>query len=309
MLYSLVPLIFMFTLSLEAQAGPVVLATKLSYPESPVALRGVGDGKDLLFVEYGAHRVARISPSGQVTTYWKKEGCGPAAVALLSRPATVVVTCYDENRIYGLSPESAEVEWTLELQKGPNDLIEDPEGGFFITASGVFDPKSPIEGRLFHVTFKEGKPSAMELADDLHYPNGVALSGDGKRLVVSEHLAGRILEFALERTGQGVKLGGRKVFVTLRELLPDPVKADPKMARPYLGPDGLKRGPDGNFYVAQFGAGRVLVITPDGKLVRAISVPMPFVTNLGFSVWGMEVTAVRDHLNAPYEGALFRFKR
>jgi len=41
----------------------------------------------------------------------------------------------------------------------------------------------------------------------------------------------------------------------------------------YSGPDGLKLGPDGNYYIAQNGSGRVLVVNDDKKLVRMVTVP------------------------------------
>ena len=38
-------------------------------------------------------------------------------------------------------------------------------------------------------------------------------------------------------------------------------------------PDGIKLGPDGNLYIGQYSAGRIIVVTADGKLVRKLEVP------------------------------------
>ncbi len=45
-----------------------------------------------------------------------------------------------------------------------------------------------------------------------------------------------------------------------------------------VGPDGFAIDPDGNLAVAEYGAGHVLIIGPDGKLRATIPVPQPYVT-------------------------------
>jgi len=52
------------------------------------------------------------------------------------------------------------------------------------------------------------------------------------------------------------------------------------------GPDGVKFGSDGNYYIAQNGSGRVLVVNEEKKVVRMIKVPAPCVTNMGFGPSG-----------------------
>lgn len=47
-------------------------------------------------------------------------------------------------------------------------------------------------------------------------------------------------------------------------------------------PDGMCVDAHGNLYVALYGAGRVAVITPEGKDLRSIEVPTPNVTSCGF---------------------------
>ena len=80
----------------------------------------------------------------------------------------------------------------------------------------------------------------------------------------------------------------------------------------YNGPDGLKLGPDGNYYIAQNGSGRVLVVNDDGKLVRLITVPTPYVTNMNFGADGADtlyITGVFDPWKAPFPGAVYRWKK
>jgi sugar lactone lactonase YvrE len=72
-------------------------------------------------------------------------------------------------------------------------------------------------------------------------------------------------------------------------------------------PDGIKLGPDGNFYVGEYSAANILVVAPDGKLVTRYSVPSAASPNLTFSKDGktMYVMAVDNKSGAPYEGKVY----
>ena len=131
-------------------------------------------------------------------------------------------------------------------------------------------------------------------ADDLHYANGLVLLADGSTLLVAESEAGRIISFAVAEDGS---LSDRRLFVRLTDL-DEPVG---------VYPDGIKLGPDGNFYVGLYSAGRVVVASPEGKLVRKIEVPSAAAPNLAFSEDGKTifVTAVGDTSAAPYPGKVY----
>jgi len=103
----------------------------------------------------------------------------------------------------------------------------------------------------------------------------------------------------------GGTLGQRTVWARLRDLAPPAPHEDA-----YNGPDGLKLGPDGNYYVAQNGSGRVLVVDENKKLIRIIKVPTPYVTNMGFGSDGARtiyITGVFDPWKVPYPGAVYRW--
>ena len=105
-----------------------------------------------------------------------------------------------------------------------------------------------------------------ELADTIHYSNGLTLSKDGQHLLVAEMLAGRMLSFPFLADG---------LWVVERMGPPaGPGATDP--ARRRLQRSGwIKVGPDGNYYIAQNGSGRVLVVNEEKKLVRASMCPRP----------------------------------
>ena len=182
-----------------------------------------------------------------------------------------------------------------------NDFAADGHGGIYFSASGVYDTKAPITGTVLHIS-ADGQ-QIHELANTIHYSNGLILSHDGKQLLVAEMLAGRILSFPIQADGS---FGPRVVWARLQDLAPATPDEDA-----YNGPDGIKLGSDGNYYIAQNGSGRVLVVSEQKKLVRIISVPTPYVTNVGFGPSGADtvyITGAFEQWKPPFPGAVYRWK-
>jgi sugar lactone lactonase YvrE len=267
-----------------------------SYPEGPL-----WHGGALLYVEYAPGNLRRWD-GRDTTVVWHRDGCGPSAVAPFR--GHLLVACYDENALVELDDAGHELHVYREDRAGrpfhgPNDFAADGRGGLFFSASGVYDLAAPITGAVLHLS-ADGT-AIVELANTIHYPNGLALSKDGSTLLVAEMLAGRILSFPVAADGS---LGARSVWARLRDLAPPTPGEDG-----YNGPDGLKLGPDGNYYVAQNGSSRVLVVAADRHVVRAIHVPTPFVTNMAFGPDGsVYVTGAFEQWKAPYAGAVYRWQ-
>ena len=122
------------------------------------------------------------------------------------------------------------------------------------------------------------------------------LGADGKRLYVNESEAGRVISFAV---GDDFSLSDRRLFVRVG------VVDEASGIGAY--PDGIKLGPDGNFYIGQYSKGRIVVVDGEGKFVKAIDVPSPTAPNLAFSPDGktLYVMSVDDTANAPYWGKVY----
>jgi gluconolactonase len=272
---------------------PDVVDGAVAYPEGPVFYRG-----RLHYVEYSAGTVRRLDPSGPVV-WWHSADCGPSGLAVYGDH--LVVACYDANVVLELDETGREVarfdhDQTGQRFRGPNDFAADGRGGLYFSASGDYDVRAPIEGAVLHLSAAGG---VRRLADTVHYPNGLTLDATGRHLLVAEMLAGRILSFPVETDGS---LGVRSVWARLDDIAPATPGADA-----YNGPDGLKLGPDEHLYVAQNGSGRVLVVDAQRHLVRAFTVPAPYVTNVGFGPSGeCYVTATFDEWHAPYPGVVYR---
>jgi sugar lactone lactonase YvrE len=262
-----------------------------SYPEGPIWFGG-----RLYYVEYGAGAVNAWDGvrSRQV---WAQAGSGPTAILPLT-PGEMLVTCYDKNALVRIDAHGQTLK-TIQLPgdaRGPNDFAKDAGGGVYFSASGVFEKGAQAQGAVYYLA---PAGTIRLVADGIHYPNGLAITEGGKRLLVAEHLEGRILAFTIGTDGS---LSGRAVWKRLRDIQPDPNDADW-----YTGPDGLKADSQGNVYVCQFGGSRILVTRPDGTWVRTVTVPCKYVTNVALSPNEdfLYVTAVNDPWRAPYPGTVY----
>lgn len=267
------------------------------YPEGPLWR----DGK-LFYVEYAPGNIKQWDGKRTVV-YWHAEGCGPSA--LIPFGSHLLVACYDSNTLVELDARGKEAR-TIQTDSsgkrfiGPNDFTADGHGGIYFSASGAYDIKAAITGTVLHMS-ADGH-TINEVAGLIHYSNGLSLTRDHQHLLVAEMLAGRILSFAIAADG---KLGGRTVWARLQDLATPTPNADA-----YNGPDGLKLGPDGNYYIAQNGSGRVLVVNEDRKLVRTIAVPTPYVTNIGFGPPGsgaLFITGAFEQWKPPFPGVVYRW--
>lgn len=270
-----------------AQAEDVsVINPRALFPEGPALVDG-----QLYYVEYAGHTVMRWDGQKNIQV-WKQDGCGPSAVIPMAD--NFAVTCYDSGKLAVISKDGKDIaaydkDDSGGALVGPNDGVADGNGGVYFTTSGPWEA-GPIVGRVMHLS-AAGKLS--EAANDLHYANGIAFGPD-KRLYVNESEAGRVISFAVDAEG---KLSDRRLFIRLYAL------GEPADAYP----DGIKLGPDGNFYVGEYSAGNVLVVAPDGKLVMKYTVPSAASPNLTFSADGktMYVMAVDNKTGAPYEGKVY----
>jgi len=149
----------------------------------------------------------------------------------------------------------------------PNDATVDRRGQLYFTSSGVFSLSAPSQGAVYFVDLQD---QPHRVAEGLRYANGIRIDEKRSRLYVSEHLARRVLVMSVAGPGE---VGAPSVFFDLASLPPAAV------AYPLAGPDGILLDDQGRLYVAEYGAGRVMLISSEGKLQRLIPVPMQFVTN------------------------------
>lgn len=179
--------------------------------------------------------------------------------------------------------------------RGPNDLsLDTPNGGFYFTDPGDSGIDNPI-GTLHYVD----ATGEVHLCDEgLAYPNGVALSGDGRTLYMGESQKNRILVYEVKSPG---KLSPRKVLAELP-------KKDEALGQIDNQPDGMCLDAAGNLYVAHYGMHQVQVLSPTGKLLARYEGGTLTTSNVAFGGPKRDQLFVTGALGAEQgsTGAVFR---
>lgn len=147
---------------------------------------------------------------------------------------------------------------TEEAGRRFNDAACDPAGRLF---AGTIDMSAGGEGRgrLYQIT-----DVATLIVDGLGLPNGIDWSPDGRTMYFTDSLEREIGRFPYDvDTG---RIGDRAGGVPIRNGLPDGHTVDA----------------DGNLWVAQWSAGTVVCLTPEGRELATVTVPVAAVTSCAF---------------------------
>jgi gluconolactonase len=168
--------------------------------------------------------------------------------------------------------------------------VSDGRGGLWFSSSGQFSPAALAEGAVLHL---DASGRLRRLVEGIHYANGVTLTRDGGTLYVSEHLERRVLTYTIGKDGT---LSGGRVAVDLDDL-PNAIRDGGW----WVGPDGLGMDGKGNLWIAEYGGGRVMAVSPEGRLLTTIPVKEAYTTAVAFAHDGrLFITAPASR--TPYYG-------
>ena len=138
----------------------------------------------------------------------------------------------------------------------PNDICINKKDQIFAS-----DPNwKESTGKLWRID-KGGK--AVLLTDQMGTTNGIALSPDDKILYVNESVQRKIWRFDVDAKGN---ISNKKLLAEFSD----------------FGFDGMKCDAKGNLYVTRYGKGVIAVLSPDGKLIREVSLKGKRCSNLVF---------------------------
>jgi len=282
----------------SAFADEVTVVSNVLGPEGPLFVDG-----NLYYVSWVSNTLSRWDGKTS-TVIHSTPGCGHNGLALTKR-RTFLLACTDHGAILELDLEGKELRrWEADSRGRPfdggiNDIVVTASGGAYATVFGPFtEVPTVVVGKVLYLA--PGGQAWSEVARDLNYANGIAVSPDQKTLYVNETVGNAIKRFAIHADGT---LGQRSNFVLLNLLVKD------KVADWWLGPDSMKADVQGNLYVAQWSGGKVLKISPEGKLLHVFEIAAgDGTTNVAFGPDGKDlyVTVVKDPHDPKYRGSIVK---
>jgi len=222
--------------------------------------------------------VYRIDAAGNVTTIVpKRRGVGGIAVH-----ADGGIVCSGRDLVHVREGHEPRTVLHVDGVAGWNDLCTDDAGRVYAGALrfAVFDPAAEVvSGELWRVSL-DGDRSVV--FGDVVHANGVACTGDGRTIYLSDTRRQRIIVFDNER-------GTRR-----------------DMDVSALGhPDGMAMDEHGAIWVALVSGG-IVRLTPDGDVDRRLEPPSAFTTSLCFAGRDLYVTTGGHSQQPELRGCVLR---
>ena len=285
--------------SIAARADEVTIVSDILGPEGPLYVDG-----NLYYVGWVSNTLSKWD--GKTTTVLNHTpGCGHNGLAL-TKQKTFLLACTEERgAILELDMTGKQLRrWDTDKDGKPfdggiNDIVVTANGGAYATVFGPYkDLPTSVVGKVLYLA--PGSENWVEVAGNLNYANGVGVSPDQKTLYVSETVGNCILKFKINDDGS---LSNRSNFALLNLLTPN------KVASWWLGPDSMKVDHNGNIYVAQWFGGKILKISPEGKLLHVFKIAAgDGTTNVGFGEGEKElyVTVVKDAKDPHAKGSIVK---
>jgi len=282
-----------------AGADETVIVRDVLGPEGPLYVDG-----NLYYVGWVSNTLSKWD--GKTTTVSNHTpGCGHNGLAL-TKQKTFLLACTEEHgAILELDLTGKQLRrWDADKNGKPfdggiNDIVVAANGGAYATVFGPYkDVPTSVVGKILYLA--PGSQQWIEVADDLNYANGIGVSPDQKTLYVSETVGNCMLKFTINDDGS---LSNRSNFALLNLLIPNKVQSW------WIGPDSMKIDSKGNIYVAQWFGGKILKISPDGKLLHVYEIAAgDGTTNVAFSEGEKElyVTVVKDPKDPQAKGSIVK---
>jgi gluconolactonase len=285
--------------STAAIAGEIPVVNNVLGPEGPLYVDG-----NLYYVAWVGNTLSKWD--GKTATVLNSApGCGHNGLALTRHKTFLIACTNDPGAILEVDMTGKQLRrWDADskgkkFSGGINDVVVTANGGVYATVFGPYlDPPTAVAGKILYLA--PGSHKWVEVANDLNYANGIGVSPDQKTLYVSETVGNCILKFAIKRDGS---LSDRANFALLNVLTKNKVESW------WLGPDSMKIDSKGNIYVAQWSGGKILKLSPAGKLLHVFEIAAgDGTTNVAFGDGGKElyVTVVKDPKDPKAKGGIVK---
>jgi len=181
-------------------------------------------GDRLYFSDWSAGEVVEAGLDGSSEVIARVKSL-PLCTAWLPDGRLVIVSSPD-GRLLSWEPGGAPTPYADLGRPGWNDIVADGRGNVYVNRIGF----NPMAGEKFkpgfvHLVTPDG--SVREVADDIAFPNGMAVTADNGTLIVADSYRHHLVAFDIGTDGG---LSGRRVFADLGEAAPDGICTDAENA-------------------------------------------------------------------------------
>lgn len=193
--------------------------------------------------------IARVTPEGTAELFVELPNGSFGNGIRFDRKGRMYVADYTNHNVLAVDMKTRAIRTfhhNAEMNQ-PNDLAMTVKGDLYAS-----DPNWDAgTGQLWWIS-RDGKNS-KRVASGMGTTNGIDLSPDGRTLYVNESVQRKIWAFRVERDGS---LKDKRLLIEF----------------PDFGFDGMRVDADGNLYATRHGKGVVAMISPQGKVIREVSV-------------------------------------
>jgi gluconolactonase len=236
--------------------------TSVFTPEKsfPKGVEGPAVGKDgtvyaVNFAEPGT--IGQVTPDGKASLFVKlPEGSIGNGIRFNSK-GEMLIADYTRHNILKVDMKTKQVSVFAHNAKmsQPNDIAIDSKDRLYAS-----DPNWKAgAGRIWRIDTN----GSSVMLDTMGTANGIEVSPDNKRLYVAESVQRKVWVYDLAENGS---VNNKRLFHEF----------------PDFGMDGMRCDVDGNLYISRHGKGTVAKLSPDGKLVREISLVGKLASNVAF---------------------------
>lgn len=242
-----------------------LVSDHLQFPESPVWSQRDGC---LYLVEWMGDQTLKFSSGRRETLFRLPAGSGPSGLCQVP-DGSFWVCQFSSREVVHYTVQGERLQAIADYEgapfRGPCDITADQNGGIYFTDSGDFEEDwrsgRPV-GAIYHLNPDGG---LIQLDHDLCYPNGIGISPDGRTLYVNEHRCNRLLIYQMDADGQIVEKRIANTFD--RDCLLEQESCFE------LGPDGLCVMENGEIWLAHYGGGKLIRLSPMGEILGFLYLP------------------------------------
>ncbi len=177
-------------------------------------------GDRLYFSDWSAGEVVAVGLDGSVEVVARVASL-PLCTAWLPDDRLVIVSSAD-GRLLRREPDGTLATQADLGRPGWNDVVADGRGNVYVNGAG----SNPMSGEAFRpgsVFLAAADGSVRQVADDIAFPNGMAVTADNSTLIVADSYRHSLVAFDIDPDGG---LSNRRVWADVGDGVPDGICVD-----------------------------------------------------------------------------------